>query len=121
MPEEEPEFEYLNLPYPPNKDILFYQAESDSGYQTFWTDIKATTSAYLNNSKYDIYQVNHEDIIIIGEGLFRATVEVEMRDFILVLKFERPNKSIGKRSIWQIKSAEEKPWSEEHLKLETSK
>jgi hypothetical protein len=113
--------EYKNLPYPANEDILYYQAEADSGYQAFWTDIKATASAYLNNSQYDTIEVAPEDIILVGQGLFRGTIEVEMPEFILTLKLERPNKSIGRRSIWQVISAEEKPWPEGSSKSKTSK
>jgi hypothetical protein len=113
--------DYKNLPYPPDENILFYQAEADSGYQTFWTDIKATTSAYLNNSQYDTIEVAPEDIILVGQGLFRGTIEVEMPEFILTLKLERPNKSIGRKSIWQVISAEEKLWPNDGSKSKTSK
>jgi len=109
MPDKK-EVEYTNLPYPANEDILYYQSECDSGYQTFWTDIKLVTSAYLNNSKYDSIRVRPEDIIIKGEGLFTGYIEVELPNCILELKLERPNKSRGNNSIWQVIEAKEKPW-----------
>ena len=109
MPEKK-EVEYTNLPYPPNEDILYYQSECDSGYQTFWTDIKLVTSAYLNNSKYEGIRVRSEDIIIKGEGLFTGYIEVEMPEIILELKLQRPNKSVGTRSIWQVIEAKEILW-----------
>jgi hypothetical protein len=112
---------YSSVPYPANKNILYYQSEADSGYQPFWTDIKATVSAYLNNSEYDSIKVAPKDIILVGQGLFRGTVEVEMPKFILVLKLERPNKSLGDKSIWQVISAEEKPWPKSRSKSTTSK
>lgn len=119
--EKEKEFDYTNVPYPPNKDILYYQAEADSGYQTFWTDIKAVTSAYLNNSKYDVYIVNPKNVRIVGEGLFSGTVEVELPDFILELKLKRPNKSRGRDSIWQVVNVKEIPWPEKHSESDTLK
>jgi hypothetical protein len=109
MPEQK-ESDYTNLPYPANEDILYYQSECDSGYQTFWTDIKLVTSAYLNNSKYDSIGVKPDDIIIKGEGLFTGYIEVEMPEIILELKLQRPNKSVGARSIWQVIEAKEIPW-----------
>jgi len=109
MPEQK-EVDYTNLPYPANEDILYYQSECDSGYQRFWTDIKLVTSAYLNNSKYDSIKVHPEDIIIKGAGLFTGYIEVEMPDYILELKLQRPNKSVGTRSIWQVIEAKETLW-----------
>jgi hypothetical protein len=113
--------EYSSVPYPANKNILFYQSEADSGYQPFWTDIKGTVSAYLNNSEYDSIDVKPEDVILLGQGLYRGTVEVEMPRFILVLKLERPNKSLGDKSIWQVISKEEKPWPDNRSRSTTSK
>jgi len=109
---EEKQVEYTNLPYPADKDIQYYQSATDSGYQKYWIDIKAVTSAYLNNSKYNAIKVTPENIIIVGEGLFHGTIDVEMPDFILELKLERPNKPLGRKSIWQVKEAKELPWTE---------
>jgi len=102
--------DFSNLPYPPDEDVLYYQAECDSGRQIFWTDIKLATSAFLNNSKYQDIKVSPEDIIIKGEGLFIGYIEVEMPDYILKLELQRPNKSRGKKSIWQVIDVKEKPW-----------
>jgi hypothetical protein len=113
--------EFLNVPYPPNEDILYYQSEVDNGYQPFWTDIKATASAYLNNSKYAGIEVAPDDIIIVGEGIFHGTIDVEMPDYILELKMERPNKSKGRQSIWQVISVKEKPWPNNGSKSKKSK
>lgn len=107
---KEETYDFTNVPYPDSADILYYQTQADSGYQEFWTDIKAATSAYLNNSKYDIYLHSKKSYRILGEGLFSGTVEVELPDIILIIKLKRPNKSRGRDSIWQVVSVEEKPW-----------
>lgn len=99
-----------NLPYPADEDLPLYQAEVDSGYLLFWTDIKMVSSAYMGNSKYRNYIVSNDNLVIRGEGLFIGMVEVETQDFIVELRFERPYKSKGRKSIWQVISAEEKPW-----------
>jgi hypothetical protein len=102
--------DFTNVPYPANEDIIYYQSECDSGYQAFWSDIRMATSAYLNNSKYAKFDISGDDIVIIGEGLFIGQTEVETPDFILEIKLIRPNKSRGRRSIWQVVEVEEKPW-----------
>ncbi len=106
----------IELPYPPDKDILYYQAESDSGYQPWWTDIKAVTSAFLNNSQYCDRDVRPENIIIVGEGIFHGLIEVELPDMILELKMERKFKSRGRKSVWQVIAVKEKPWPKQNLK-----
>lgn len=106
----------IELPYPLNKDILYYQAESDSGYQSWWTDIKAVTSSFLNNSQYCDRNVKPEDIIIIGEGIFHGLIEVELPDMILELTMERKFKSRGRKSVWQVMALKEKPWPKQSLK-----
>ena len=102
--------EESDIPYPPNEDMIYYQAECDSGRQTFWTDIKAVSSAFLNNSRYMDIDVKGDDFIILGEGLYHGQVEIETPDYILELTFERKFKSRGKNAIWQVIAAKEKPW-----------
>ncbi|MCP4580367.1 MAG: hypothetical protein GY839_02020 [candidate division Zixibacteria bacterium] len=109
VPEKE-EVDFTNLPYPADEDIIYFQTECDSGYQAFWSDIKLASSAYLNNSKYEHIRVIEKDIRIMGEGLFTGFIEVEMPEFILELKLQRPNKSKGRKSIWQVIEVKEKPW-----------
>lgn len=99
-----------NIPYPADDDLMIYQADVDSGYMPFWTDIKSVASSYMGNSKYSKYEFNSDNISIRGEGLFIGTVEVETQDFIAVIRLERPYKSRGRNSIWQVISVEEKPW-----------
>jgi hypothetical protein len=113
---DEPEEYNIVLPYPTNNDILYYQAESDSGYQEWWTDIKAVTSAFLNNSQYWDSNTRPEDIIIIGEGIFHGLIEVELPDMILELTMERKFKSRGRKSVWQVIVVKEKPWPKQSLK-----
>ncbi len=110
MPKEKPEVDYTNLPYPADDELLAYQTEVDSGYMLFWTDIKTVALAYMGNSKYEKYFIENDNIVIRGEGLFIGMVEVETQDFIVQLRLERPFKSKGRKSIWQVISAEEKPW-----------
>ena len=109
MPEKEKN-DLANLPYPADEDLVYYQAECDSGYQEFWLDIRSVASAYLNNSKYDYVEAKAKDYIIMGEGIFTGYIEVETPDFILELKMHRPNKSRGRKSIWQVVEVKEKPW-----------
>ena len=113
---DKPEQYKTKLPYPPDDAIMYYQSEIDSGYQEWWADIKAVTSAFLNNSHYWDRDVKPEDIIIVGEGIFHGLVEVELSDMILELKMERKFKSRGRQSIWQIIDIKEKPWPQPHLK-----
>ena len=97
-------------PFPPDKDMIYYQAQADSGYQPFWTDIKAVASAYLNNSRYAGIPLKAEDFILRAEGLFHGRVEVEMPDYIVELTMERKFKSKGRKGIWQVVDVTEKPW-----------
>ncbi|MCD6163648.1 MAG: hypothetical protein J7K40_14700 [candidate division Zixibacteria bacterium] len=102
--------EIPDVPFPADEDMVFYQAESDSGYQDFWTDIKAVSSAFLNNSKYWDMKIKSENIVILGEGLFHGTVEIESSELILTLKMERKFKSKGRNAIWQVIAVKEKSW-----------
>ena len=106
----EKEIDYSDTPYPINENLAYYQAQCDSGNQAFWTDIKAVTSAFLNNSKYMDYKHNTEDIVILGEGLFHGKVEIPLSDMILRLTLERQFKHRGRKAIWQVTEAEEIPW-----------
>lgn len=113
---DEPEEYAIELPYPTDEDILYYQAESDSGYQEWWSDIKAVTSAFLNNSQYWDSNTKPEDIIIIGEGIFHGLIEVELPDMILELTMERKFKSRGRKSVWQVIAVTEKSWPRQSSK-----
>jgi hypothetical protein len=103
-------------PFPPDKDMIYYQAEADSGYQPFWTDIKAVASAYLNNSRYAGVRLRAEDFILRSEGLFHGRVEIEMPDIIVELTMERKFKSKGRKGVWQVVDVVEKPWPKKHSK-----
>jgi len=105
--------EESDVPYPPDEEMIYYQAQCDSGYQEFWKDIKATTSAYLNNSRYAEQSVGTDHMQILGEGLFHGVVEVELPEILLQVTLERKFKSKGRIAVWQIIAVEEKPWPKE--------
>jgi hypothetical protein len=100
--EKEAVVDRTNLPYPADEDLMFYQNEADSGYMTFRRDIKRSVLSYMGNSKYNKYKLTADNVRIRGEGLFIGTVEVETKDFLLVIRLERPFKSKGRNSIWQV-------------------
>ena len=102
--------EVSDIPFPADENMLYYQAQCDSGYQDFWTDIKAVSSAFLNNSKYWELKTKSEKIVILGEGLFHGTIEIETSEMILTLIMERKFKSKGRDAIWQVIEIKEKPW-----------
>lgn len=99
-----------DLPYPPDIDMQYYQAQSDSGYQKFWTDIRAVSSAFLNNSKYADIPVKSDQYGIISEEASKGRVEIKFEDMILQLTLVRKFRSLGTKSVWQVIAANEKPW-----------
>jgi hypothetical protein len=100
----------IDVPYPADEDMLYYQAESDSGHQQFWTDIKATASAFINNSSYANRGIRFEDIRIVGEGIYNGKVEVDLGKGVLELTLLRKFQSRGKNAIWQVIGAKESKW-----------
>jgi hypothetical protein len=107
-----------DFPFPADSDLVYYQAQCDSGFEAFWLDIKATSSAFVNQSRYYGYSSDTDDMRILGEGIFHGQVEVEMKDFILVITLERQFKEKGRRAIWQVVDAKEKPWPKRNSKSE---
>jgi hypothetical protein len=101
-----------DVPFPADSDLVYYQAQYDSGLQQFWGDIKALSSAFLNNSQYVGRRISFKDLRIVSEGLFTGYVEVNMGDTCLVLKLIRKNQKLGKRCIWQVVDAREVPCRE---------
>jgi hypothetical protein len=99
-----------DFPFPADSDLAYYQAQCDSGYQKFWGDIKAISSAFLNNSKYADRGARYENIRIVNEGLFKGSVEVDLGDARLELQLIRKNQALGKKGIWQVVAARETPW-----------
>jgi outer membrane PBP1 activator LpoA protein len=112
-PAEEPVSE---VPYPPDEEIQYYQAQCDSGSQKYLLDLRATSSAFLNNSKYADIPVKFDKIKIIGETILNGRVDVEFDSLTLQLKLARKYKALGIKSIWQVVSATEKPWTKSDLK-----
>jgi len=99
-----------DVPYPADEDMAYYQAQSDSGYQRFWTDIKATSSAFVNNSQYFDRGIRFEDIRIVGEGLYNGRVDINLGNGLLQLTLIRKFKAQGKNAIWQVVAAKEIRW-----------
>jgi hypothetical protein len=100
----------IPLPFPDEKMSKFYQSRIDSSEFEWFTDVKAAASSFINEMGFVEGGVSTSDIIILGEGLFHAKVEVELPDRIMVLTMERPYKHRGKNSIWQVIAVEEKEW-----------
>ena len=98
-----------DVPFPADVDLEYYQAQCDSGLQTFWVDIKAITSAFINNSRYVDRGARFEDIRIVNEGLFKGVVEVNLGKTRLELRLIRKNQALGKKAIWQVIDAKEIP------------
>lgn len=99
-----------DLPYPPDSELVYYQQQCDSGYQDYWTDIKAVSSAFLHNSRYADRNITMPQLRISREEIFSGVVEVWLPDTQIILKLWRPHKAMGKKSIWQVVEATEKPW-----------
>ncbi len=100
----------IPLPFPDERMSEFYQSRIDSSEFEWFTDVKAAASSFINEMRFVNDGVSTSDIIILGEGLFHARVEVELPDKIMVLTMERPYKHKGKNSIWQVIGIEEKEW-----------
>ena len=100
----------IPLPFPDERMSEFYQSRVDSSEFEWFTDVKAAASSFMNEMGFIEEGVSTSDIIILGEGLFHAKVEVELLDKIVVLTMERPYKHKGKNSIWQVIAVEEKEW-----------
>jgi len=104
------------LPYPSDDMARYIQGQVDSSEYLWYTDIKATASAYMNEFGFSPNGVSTSAIRIVGEGIFHGTVEVELPDEIVILTMERPFKQFGRRSIWQVTAMEEKPWPSKESK-----
>lgn len=98
------------IPFPPDSLAQYFQTRTDSSENLWLLDPKDATTAFIN--EYDMVKggFSANDAILIGEGLFHATVEAELPDKILVIDLERPFKHLGDKSIWQVVSMKEKPW-----------
>ena len=100
----------IPLPFPDERMSKFYQSRVDSSEFEWFTDVKAAASSFINEMGLVDGGVSTTDVVILGEGLFHAKVEVELPDKIMVLTMERPYKHKGKYSIWQVIAVEEKEW-----------
>ncbi len=100
----------LDVPYPPDSEVVYYQQQCDSGYQDYWMDIKAVSSAFMYNSKYASSQVKITQLRIREEELLKGTVEAWLPDVLVEIRLERRFKNLGKKSIWQVVEVNEKPW-----------
>lgn len=98
-----------DLPFPADSDLVYYQAQFDSGYQIFWGDIKAISSAFINNSQYANRGVKYGDIFIVNEGLFNGRVRINMGESCLEMKLIKKNQALGRKCIWQVVEAKEGP------------
>jgi len=103
----------ISLPFPDDETARFYQSRIDSSEYEWYLNSKDVASSFVN--EYNMVEGGYSatDAILIGEGIFHATVEVELPDKILVLELERPFKHLGRRSIWQVVAMKEKPWPQE--------
>jgi hypothetical protein len=103
----------IELPFPDDETARYYQSRVDSSEYDWFLDSKDAAGSFVN--EYDMVEDGYSatDAILIGEGIFHATVEVELPDKILVLEMERPFKHLGRRSIWQVTEMKEKPWPQE--------
>jgi hypothetical protein len=98
-----------DIPFPADSDMAYYQAQCDSGIQTFWADIKAISSAFLNNSRFVDRGAKFSDIRIVSEGPSNGAVEVNLGKTRLELGLIRKYQVAGKKAIWQVVSAKEIP------------
>lgn len=100
----------IPLPFPDERMSKFYQSRVDSSEFEWFTDVKAAASSFINEMGFGKDGISTTDVVILGEGLFHARVEVELPDKIMVLTMERPYKQKGRNSIWQVIEVEEKEW-----------
>jgi hypothetical protein len=103
----------IRLPYPDNETAEYYQSRVDSSEYEWFLNSKGAATSFINEYRMVEGGYSATDAILIGEGIFHATVEVELPDKILVLELERPFKHLGRRSIWQVVEMKEKPWPKE--------
>lgn len=100
----------IELPYPDNETAEYYQSRVDSSEYEWFLDSKDAACSFINEYRMIEDGFSATDAILIGEGIFHATVEIELPDKILVLEMERPFKHLGRKSIWQVVEMKEKPW-----------
>lgn len=100
----------ISLPYPNEEWSVFYQSRIDSSEFEWFTDVKSAASAFMNEMMFVPEGVSTMDIVIVGEGLFHATLEAELPSSIIVLTMERPYKHLGEKSIWQVVKIEKREW-----------
>lgn len=108
---EKPE-SLMTLPWPDQKSAEFYQTRVDSSEFLWFTDVKATASSFVNENLPEEKMTTVGDVVILGEGLFHAKVEVQLPSRKLILTMERPYKDRGRKSIWQVIKVEEQKWPE---------
>lgn len=97
--------EVIPPPHIPFPDLLmakWLQVQVDSSRFTWYLDPKGTASSFCNEELFLDKQVSTNDVIITGEGLFHARLEVALTDSTLILDLERPFKERGENSIWQV-------------------
>ena len=100
----------IPLPYPDSTMAKFYQSRVDSNEYVWFLDAKDAATSFVNEYRMVKDGFSATDAILVGEGIFHATVEIELSDKILVLELERPFKHLGRKSIWQVVAMKEKPW-----------
>lgn len=98
------------MPYPDIETAEYYQSRIDSSEYEWFLNAKDAATSFVNEYRMVKGGYSATDAILIGEGIFHATVEVELPDKILVLELERPFKHLGRKSIWQVVEMKEKPW-----------
>jgi hypothetical protein len=103
----------VSLPYPDAETAEYYQSRIDSSEYEWFVYVKDAACSFVNEYRMVEDGYSATDVILIGEGIFYATVEVELPDKILVLEMERPFKHLGRKSIWQVVEMKEKPWPKE--------
>jgi hypothetical protein len=103
----------IRLPYPDNETAAYYQSRIDSSEYEWFVYVKDAACSFINEYRMVEDGFSSTDAILIGEGIFHATVEIELPDKILVLEMERPFKHLGRKSIWQVVEMKEKPWPKE--------
>ena len=103
----------IKLPYPYIETAEYYQSRVDSSEYEWFLNSKDAACSFINEYRMVEGGFSATDAILIGEGIFHATVEIELPDKILVLEMERPFKHLGRKSIWQVVEMKEKPWPKE--------
>ena len=80
----------ISLPYPDDSTAVFYQSRVDSSEYEWFLDAKDAATSFVNEYNMVEGGFSANDAILIGEGIFHATVEIELPDKILVLELELP-------------------------------